>query len=68
MKMATSLPILQFEPIIMKDGEKLSLGIRWKKYLTKSENFLVAMNINEDKTKVAILLHFGARRLHMRYY
>ena len=68
MKMATSLPILQFEPIIMKDGETLSLGIRWKKYLTKFENFLVAMNINEDKRKVAILLNFGARRLNTRYY
>ena len=66
--MATSLPILQFEPIIMKDGETLSLGIRWKKYLTKFENFLVAMNINEDKRKVAILLNFGARRLNTRYY
>ena len=54
-----SLPILQFEPFIMKDDEKLNLGIRWKKYLTKFENFLVAMNINEDKRKVAMLLHFG---------
>ena len=35
------------------------LGIRWKKYLTKFENFLFAMNINEDKRKVAMLLHFG---------
>ena len=58
--MATSLPILQFEPFIMEDGEKLNLGIRWKKYLTKFENFLVAMNITEDKRrKVAMLLHFG---------
>ena len=47
--MATSLPILQFEPFIMEDGEKLNLSIRWNKYLTKFENFLVAMNINEDK-------------------
>ena len=43
----------------MEDGEKLNLGIRWKKYLTKFENFLVAMNIKEDKRKVAMLLHFG---------
>ena len=57
--MATSLPILQFEPFIMEDREKLNLGIRWKKYLTKFENFLVAININEDKRKVAMLLHFG---------
>ena len=57
--MATSLPILQFEPFIMEDGEKLNLGIRWKKYLTKFENFLVAMNITEDKRRVAMLLHFG---------
>ena len=46
--MATSLLILQFEPFIMEDGEKLNLGIRRKKYLTKFENFLVAMNITED--------------------
>ena len=57
--MAASLPTLQFEPFIMEDGEKLNLGIRWKKYLPKFKNFLVAMNINEVKRKVAILLHFG---------
>ena len=57
--MATSLPTLQFEAFIMEDGEKLNLGIRWKKYLTKFENFLVAVNITEDKRKVAMLLHFG---------
>ena len=43
--MMTSLPILQFESFIMEAAEKLNLGIRWKKYLTKFENFLVAMNI-----------------------
>ena len=42
-----------------KDGEKLNLGISWKKYLTKFGNFPVAININEDKWKVAILLQFG---------
>ena len=57
--MATSLPILQLEPFIMEDGQKLNLGFRWKKYLTKFENFLLAMNITEDKRKVAMLLHFG---------
>ena len=55
--MATSLPILEFEPFIMEDGEKL--GVRQKKYLIKFENFLFAMNITEDKIKVAILLRFG---------
>ena len=29
--MATSLLILQLEPFIMRDGEKLNLGVRWKK-------------------------------------
>ena len=53
--MATSLSGLQLEPIIMDDGEKINLGIRWNKYITKFENFLVAMNINEDKRKVAML-------------
>ena len=43
----------------MDDGKKLNLGVRWKKYLTKFENFLVAMNITEDKRKVAMLFHFG---------
>ena len=57
--MATSLPILQFEPLIMEDGEKLNLDVRWKKYLTKFENFLIAMNVTEDKRKVGMLLHFG---------
>ena len=45
-------PILQFEAFIIEDGEKLNLSIRWKKYLTKFENFLVAMNINKDKGKL----------------
>ena len=44
---------------VKDDGKKLNLGVRWKKYLTKFENFLVAMNITEDKRKVAMLLHFG---------
>ena len=56
--MAMSLPILQFEPFIMEDGAKLNLGIRWKKYLTKLENILVAINISEDKRKFAMLLYF----------
>ena len=43
----------------MEDGKKLNLGVKWKKYLTKFENFLVAMNITADKKIVAILLHFG---------
>ena len=43
----------------MDDGEKLNLDVRWKKYLKKFENFLVAMNITEDKREVAMLLHFG---------
>ena len=54
--MATSLPILQFEPFMMEDSEKLNLVIRWKDYFIKFENFLVAMNTNEDKTK---MLHLG---------
>ena len=56
--MATSLPILQFEPFIMEDGAKLNLGIRWKKYFKKLENILVAINISEDKRKFAMLLYF----------
>ena len=33
--MGTSLPILQFEPFIMEDGEKLNLGVKWKKVFDK---------------------------------
>ena len=65
MKEITCLPILQFESFIMEHGEKLNLGISWKKYLTKFGNFLVAMNINEDKKNVAMFLHFG--REYIRY-
>ena len=57
--MTTILLILQFKPFIMQDGEKLNFGVRWKKYLKKFKNFLVAMNITEDKRKVAILFHLG---------
>ena len=56
--MATSLPILQLEPFIMEDGEKLNFGVRWKKFLTKFENFVIAMSITKDKRKFAMLLHY----------
>ena len=57
--MTASLLILQFKPFIMQDSEKLNFGVRWKKYLKKFKKFLVAMNITEDKRKVAILFHLG---------
>ena len=66
--MASSLPILQFEPFIMENGEKLgirNLGIRWKKNLTKFENFLIVMNINEDKKNCNVVTSW--RRLYTRY-
>ena len=51
----------------MEDGKKLNLAVRWKKYLTKFENFFVAMNITEDKRKVAMLLHFGGDYIREGY-
>ena len=36
----------------MEDGEKFNLDVRWKKYLTKFGNVLVAMNITEVRGKL----------------
>ena len=52
----TSLPILQFEPFIMEDGIKIKLRYQKEKVF---KNFLLATNMNEDKRKVAMLLHYG---------
>ena len=51
----------------MEDREKLNLGVRWKKYQTKFEKFLVAMNITEDKRKVAMFLDFGGDYIREGY-
>ena len=53
--MAYSLPI--FEKFQVNGDSTTSLGPRWTKYVKKLENLFVAMNIDSNKRKKALLLH-----------
>lgn len=55
-KMAHSLPI--FEKFHVT-GNPTSLGHRWTKYVQKLENLFVAMNVDSNKRKKALLLHYA---------
>ena len=53
--MATALP--QFAPFRPHVDEN-SAGLRWKKWLDRLENMLIALTIDDDKKKKAMLLHY----------
>ena len=55
--MTYSLPI--FEKFQVNGDSTTSLGPRWAKYIKKLENLFVAMNIDINKRKKALLLHFA---------
>ena len=51
---------LHFQNFLLGDADMMSsVGVRWKKYVSRFNNFLVAMNITEEGRKRALLLHFG---------
>ena len=57
--MATALP--NFAEFTIKNGDGATDGnssIRWRKWIEKFENMLCALDINEDKRKKALLLHY----------
>ena len=56
MASATALPV--FPAFTYRDDE-LSAGLRWSKYLTKFENLMVAMDINDEERKKALLIHYA---------
>ena len=49
--------LLSFPPFD-PDIEPHTVGFRWKKWLDRYENHLVAMDITGDKRQKALLLHF----------
>ena len=53
--MASSLPV--FASFSVHEDEK-SAGTRWKKWLDRFENLLCALDINDDRKKKAMLLHY----------
>ena len=63
--MATSLNnVLHLPNFIISDADMMnSVGIRWKKYVSRFNNYLVAMNITNEDRKRALLLHFGGFEL-----
>lgn len=54
--MATSLPNF---PSFDVDTDKTTLGVRWKNWLEKLENYMIAFNITDEGRKKATLLHLA---------
>ena len=54
--MARALPV--FEKFQINGDSATSLGPRWTKYVEKLENLFVAMNVDSNKRKKALLLVF----------
>jgi hypothetical protein len=52
--MATSLPI--FPEFNVHEGG--NIGLRWAKWVLKFENLMIALDIDSDKRKRALLLHY----------
>lgn len=46
-------------PVFDVHGEPSSVGSRWTKWRNRFDNFLVALNIDDDKRKKAMLLHYA---------
>jgi len=56
--MATALPAPSLAPFDL-DLDRSNVGYRWKEWVERFENYLVAMNINDDKRQKALLLLYG---------
>ena len=54
--MAAALPV--FESFSVFSDEQ-SCGPRWKKWVAKLDNLLLAMDVKDDKRKKALLLHYA---------
>ena len=67
--MATSSSVFlpEFPRFSLNEDEMHSVGVRWKKYMSRFNNFLVALNINTEARKRALLLHYGGFSLQDIY-
>ena len=54
--MSTNLPTFPPFDITQDQG---ALGLRWKKYITRFRNLLVAINVQDKKRQKALLLHYA---------
>ena len=54
--MSTNLPTFPPFDITQDQG---ALGLRWKKYITRFCNLLVAINVQDKKRQKALLLHYA---------
>ena len=46
------------------ETDKANAGSRWEKWLKRLENFFVAMNIDNDDRKKALLLHYAGEQVY----
>ncbi|XP_028413864.1 uncharacterized protein K02A2.6-like [Dendronephthya gigantea] len=59
--MATNLPSFPAFDITQDQG---ALGPRWKKYIARFRNLVVALNINDKKRQRALLLHYAGEHVN----
>ena len=57
----------QLPPFNISEGDMSSVEICWCKYVSRFENFLLAMNIIQEPRKQALLLHYGGFELQDIY-
>ena len=57
-----SMDSLSYPPFDLTD--KSTTAQRWRKYLDRFQNYLIAMNIESPKRKKALLLHFSGPGVH----
>ena len=51
-------------PPFKVDEDRTNVGYRWKRWLEKFDNWLVAVNITDDKRQKALLLHVGGDQVY----
>jgi len=56
--MATALPTPSLTPFDL-DLDRSNVGYRWREWVERFDNYLVAMNITDDKRQKALLLLYG---------
>ncbi len=51
-------------PVFEISGDVSSQGQRWKRWLKRFENYVVAVNIMDNKSKKAMLRHYAGEQVH----
>ena len=62
--MASALP--DFPPFDI-NTDPTSVGITWKKWIQRFDDFLVALDVDDGNRKKALLLYYGGKELHDIY-